>query len=53
MNKALQDPEVKNRLLDLGLGIAGGTPDQLGAHRREQTTLMIRIANEAGIKPLD
>jgi tripartite-type tricarboxylate transporter receptor subunit TctC len=53
MNKALQDPEVKNRLLDLGLGIAGGTPDQLGAHMREQTTLMIRIANEAGIKPLD
>ena len=52
-NKALQEPDVKNRLLELGLGIAGGTPDQLGAHMREQTAQMIRIAKEAGIKPLD
>ena len=52
-NKALQEPEVKNRLLDLGLGIGGGTPDQLGTHMREQTAQMIRIAKEAGIKPLD
>ena len=53
VNKALQDPDVKKRLLDLGLGIAGGTPDQLGTHMREQTALMIRIAKDAGIKPLD
>ena len=52
-NKTLQDPDVKKRLVDLGLGIAGGTPDQLGAHMREQTALMIRIAKDAGIKPLD
>jgi tripartite-type tricarboxylate transporter receptor subunit TctC len=53
MNKSLQDTEVKKRLVDLGLGIAGGTPEQLGTHMREQTALMIRIAKEAGIKPLD
>jgi tripartite-type tricarboxylate transporter receptor subunit TctC len=53
MNKALQDPDVNRRLVDLGLGIAGGTPDQLGAHMREQTALVIRIAKDAGIKPLD
>jgi tripartite-type tricarboxylate transporter receptor subunit TctC len=52
-NKALQDPDVKNRLVDLGLGIAGGTPEQLGAHMREQSALMIQIAKDAGIKPLD
>lgn len=53
VNKALQDPEVRKRLLDLGLGIAGSTPEQLGTHMREQSAQMIRIAKEAGIKPLD
>ncbi|HTL30115.1 MAG TPA: tripartite tricarboxylate transporter substrate binding protein, partial [Tepidisphaeraceae bacterium] len=52
-NKVLQDPDVKKRLVDLGLGIAGTTPDQFAAHMREQSTLMIRIARDAGIKPLD
>jgi len=52
-NKALQDPEVKKRLVDLGLGIAGSTPDQFGAHMREQAALNMRIAKDAGIKPLD
>ena len=51
-NKALQDPDVKKRLVDLGLGIAGGTPEQLHAHMKEQTAQMIRIAKEAGLKPL-
>jgi len=52
-NKALQDPDVRKRLLDLGLGIAGSTPEQLGTHMREQSAMMIRLANDAGIKPLD
>ena len=52
-NKALQDPDVRKRLVDLGLGIAGSTPEQLGKHMQEQTALMIRIAKDAGIKPLD
>ena len=52
-NKALQDPDVKKRLVDLGLGIAGSTPDQFGAHMREQAALIMRIAKDAGIKPLD
>ena len=52
-NKALHDPDVNKRLLDLGLGIAGSTPEQMGAHMREQTAQMIRIAKEAGLKPLD
>jgi tripartite-type tricarboxylate transporter receptor subunit TctC len=52
-NKALHDPDITKRLLDLGLGIAGGTPEQLGAHMRDQTAQMIKIAKEAGLKPLD
>jgi tripartite-type tricarboxylate transporter receptor subunit TctC len=52
-NKALQDPDVKKRLVDLGLGIAGSTPDQMGAHMREQAALNMKIAKDAGIKPLD
>jgi tripartite-type tricarboxylate transporter receptor subunit TctC len=52
-NKVLQDADARKRLLDLGLGIAGSTPEQLGTHMREQSAQMIRIAKEAGIKPLD
>jgi tripartite-type tricarboxylate transporter receptor subunit TctC len=52
-NKTLQDPDARKRLLDLGLGLAGSTPEQLGAHMREQTAMMIKLANDAGIKPLD
>lgn len=53
LNKALGDSDVRKRLLDLGLGIAGGTPEQLGQHMREQTERMIRIAKDAGVKPVD
>jgi tripartite-type tricarboxylate transporter receptor subunit TctC len=53
MNKTLQDADVKKRLVELGLGIAGGTPEQLYAHMKEQTALMIKIAKESGLKPLD
>jgi tripartite-type tricarboxylate transporter receptor subunit TctC len=52
-NKALQDADTRKRLVDLGLGIAGGTPGELHAHMKEQTAQMIRIAKEAGLKPLD
>jgi tripartite-type tricarboxylate transporter receptor subunit TctC len=53
LNKALADPDVRKRLQDLGLGLAGGTPEQLARHMREQTALMIKIAKDAGVKPVD
>jgi len=54
LNKAASSDDVKKRLLDLGLRLAsGGTPEQLGTHMREQTALMIKIARDAGVKPLD
>ena len=52
-NKALQDTDIRKRLTDLGLGLAGGTPEQLHAHMKDQTAQMIRIAKESGLKPLD
>lgn len=53
LNKALADNDIRKRLQDLGLGLAGGTPEQLAKHMREQATLMIKIAKEAGVKSLD
>ena len=54
LNKAAAADDVKKRLLDLGLRLAsGGTPEQLGTHVREQTAVMIKIARDGGVKPLD
>ena len=52
-NKALAANDVKTRLQDLGLELAGGTPEQLGAYMREQSAKMVKLARDAGIKPVD
>lgn len=53
LNKALIADDVKKRMYDLGLRFAGGTPEQLARHMREQAALMIKIAKDAGVKPVD
>lgn len=53
VNKALAASDVQSRLLELALGIAGGTPVQLGTHMREQSAKMVKLAKDAGIKPVD
>jgi tripartite-type tricarboxylate transporter receptor subunit TctC len=53
VNKALAANDVKTRLQDLGLELAGGTPEQLAAYMREQSAKMIKLAKDAGIKPVD
>jgi tripartite-type tricarboxylate transporter receptor subunit TctC len=53
VNKALAANDVKARLQDLGLELAGGTPEQLAAYMREQSAKMIKLAKDAGIKPVD
>jgi tripartite-type tricarboxylate transporter receptor subunit TctC len=53
VNKALAANDVKTRLQDLGLELAGGTPEQLGTYMREQSAKMIKLAKDAGIKPVD
>ena len=52
-NKALGANDVKTRLQDLGLELAGGTPEQLGAYMREQSAKMVKLAKDAGIKTVD
>jgi len=53
VNKALTATDVKTRLQDLGVELAGGTPEQLASYMREQSAKMIKLARDAGIKPVD
>jgi tripartite-type tricarboxylate transporter receptor subunit TctC len=52
-NKALATPEVQARLLDIGLEIAGGTPEQLGAHMRDELAKTVKLVKDVGIPPVD
>ena len=53
VNKALAASDVRNRLLELTFGIGGGTPEELGKYMREQSAKMVKLARDAGIKPVD
>lgn len=53
VNKALAASDVQSRLLESGLEIGGGTPEQLAAHMREQSAKIIKLAKDMGIKPVD
>jgi tripartite-type tricarboxylate transporter receptor subunit TctC len=53
INKALATPEVQSRLLELGLEIAGGTPEQLGAHMRDELAKTVKLVKDVGIPPVD
>ena len=44
-------PEVRERLLQLGLDPMSGSPDQLGALVRSEIPKWARIIKDAGIKP--
>ena len=48
--KALNDPTVRNKLLDLGFEIGGNTPEQLGALMREENKRMGDLIKAANIK---
>ena len=52
-NKALNSPEVRPRLIEAGLDIAGGTPEQFAAHMRSEVESMIRLVKESGIPPVE
>ena len=52
-NKALSAPDVQSRLLDLGLEIAGGTPEQLGTHMRDELAKTVKLVKDVGIPPID
>jgi tripartite-type tricarboxylate transporter receptor subunit TctC len=49
--KALQAPDVRERLMQQGFTIVGSTPEQFGAHLRDDVNNWKRIADIAGVKP--
>ena len=53
INKALAAPDVQSRFVELGLDIAGGTPEQLAAHMREELAKMVKLVKAVGIPPVD
>ena len=52
-NKALNAPEVRPRLIEAGLDIAGGTPEQFAAHMRSEVDAMMKLVKESGIPPVE
>ncbi len=52
-NKALFASDVQSRLVDLGLEVAGGTPEQLGAHMRAELDNAVKLVKDVGIAPID
>jgi tripartite-type tricarboxylate transporter receptor subunit TctC len=53
VNNALADNGLKARLVESGLEIAGGKPEDLAAAMRAQAEFTIKLVKEAGIKPVD
>ncbi len=50
-NKALQSPEVKDRLLGQGNELGGGTPEQFAALIKSETTKWSKVVKDAKIDP--
>ena len=50
IRKALDDPEVRDKLRDQGLTARGTTPEELAAATREQLARYARLFRDAGIK---
>ncbi|WP_420224076.1 Bug family tripartite tricarboxylate transporter substrate binding protein [Pigmentiphaga litoralis] len=53
MNRALQEPSVRQRLLDVGAEAAGGSPEQLRALTESEVKKWRNVIREAGIQLLD
>jgi tripartite-type tricarboxylate transporter receptor subunit TctC len=49
-NEALQDPTVSTRLKNMGFVIAGGTPEELGAHMKSEKEKWKKVIDLANIK---
>jgi tripartite-type tricarboxylate transporter receptor subunit TctC len=50
VNKALAAPAVRDRLPELGLIVAGGTPEQFAAHIRKEAARWAEVVKRAGVK---
>ena len=50
-NKALQDPEVRTKMLEQGNEIAGGTPEQFAALIKAEAPRWAKVVKDAKIDP--
>jgi tripartite-type tricarboxylate transporter receptor subunit TctC len=50
MSKALQFPEIRNRLIDLGYDPIGGTPEEFADNLRTEMTKWAKIVKDTGIR---
>jgi tripartite-type tricarboxylate transporter receptor subunit TctC len=53
LNRVLAEKDTRARISDAGLDVAGGTPEQMATMMKDQAVRMIRLAKDAGIKPVD
>ena len=51
INRALAAPAVADKLPELGLIVAGGTPEQFAAHIRKEAARWAEVVKRAGVKP--
>jgi tripartite-type tricarboxylate transporter receptor subunit TctC len=51
IQKALRDPDVKQKLSDSGLVVVAGGPAELAAMQKKDYELKGRLIREAGVKP--
>jgi tripartite-type tricarboxylate transporter receptor subunit TctC len=51
INKALDDPAIRQRLAALGVERVGGTPEEFGAYLRAKVEETDKVAKAAGLKP--
>jgi tripartite-type tricarboxylate transporter receptor subunit TctC len=52
-NKALEAADVQSRLLDVGLEVGGGTPEQFGTHIRQELAKMVKLVKDVGLPPVE
>jgi len=50
INKALQSPEVKDKLVSLGFDVKPGTPAEFGAFVREEVAKWAQAVKDSGAK---
>jgi tripartite-type tricarboxylate transporter receptor subunit TctC len=50
INRALANPDVRNKLFALGFEPAGGTPEELAAHMSAEVQRLTAIIRDAGVK---
>lgn len=51
INKALNSPDVRQRLADAGIEAGGGTPEQFSGFIQSEMLKWAKVAKDAGIQP--